>query len=82
MSNIENQETIEEVMVIPQLTISEQGIPMASSLDVAKVFSKEHFHVLRDIENLLKELPEDFNQSNFGLSSYINQQNKSICGYY
>ncbi len=76
MSNIENQEIIEEVMVIPQLTISEQGTPLTSSLDIANVFGKEHFHVLRDIENLLKELPEDFNQSNFGLSSYINQQNK------
>ncbi len=43
---------------------------MASSLDIAKVFEKEHFHVLRDIENLLKDIPEDFNASNFGLVEY------------
>ncbi len=65
MSNIENQETIEEVMVIPQLTISEQGTPVASSLDVAKVFGKEHFNVLQSIEKLLEDVPEDFNALNF-----------------
>ncbi len=56
--------------IIPQLTVSEQGIPLASSLDVAKVFEKEHFHVLRDIENLLKDIPEDFIATNFGLVEY------------
>lgn len=65
MSNIEQQETIENVVVIPQLTVSEQGTPMASSLDVAKVFGKEHFNVLQSIEKLLEDVPEDFNALNF-----------------
>ena len=56
--------------IIPQLTISEKGIPMASSLNIANVFEKEHFHVLRDIENLLKDIPEDFIATNFGLVEY------------
>ncbi|ECQ5319779.1 TPA: Rha family transcriptional regulator, partial [Campylobacter jejuni] len=29
-----------------------------TSLDVAKVFGKRHFHVLRDIENILNDLRE------------------------
>lgn len=50
-----------------------------SSLYVAKAFDKQHFHVLRDIEKLINinsGLSEEFGQSNFGLSSYKNQQNK------
>lgn len=41
---------------------------------VAKFFRKEHNHVLRDIENL--DCSEEFRLSNFGQSSYINQQGK------
>ncbi|ENU2792751.1 Rha family transcriptional regulator [Campylobacter jejuni] len=44
-----------------------------TSIDVAKVFGKKHFHVLRDIKNILNDLREigDFKcQSNFGLVKY------------
>jgi len=40
----------------------------AISRVVAEVFGKEHFHVLRDIQNL--ECPQDFRKSNFGCTSY------------
>lgn len=53
---------------------SKNNRPMCSSLQVAKTFGKEHFHVLRDIEAL--DCSNEFRQSNFGLSSYRNQQNK------
>lgn len=75
MSNIEQQEPIENVLVIPQLTVSEKGTPMASSLDVAKVFGKEHKNILRDIENLLQDIPEDWGLLNFELTSYVHPQN-------
>ncbi|HDZ5081283.1 TPA: Rha family transcriptional regulator [Campylobacter jejuni] len=42
-----------------------------TSLDVAKVFGKRHFHVLRDIENILNDLREIGDvqcKSNFELS--------------
>ena len=39
------------------------GIPMVSSLDVAKHFGKLHKNVLRSIQSL--EIPEDFNRLNF-----------------
>lgn len=70
MRAIENQKTNKKMVLIPQLTVSEQGIPMASSLDVANVFGKEHYNVLRDIENLLKDIPEDWQQLNFEFMSY------------
>lgn len=82
MSNIEQQETIENVMVIPQLTVSEQGTPMASSLDVAKVFGKEHKNILQSIENLFEDIPQDYGQLNFQPSSYMNQQNKEQPMYF
>ncbi|EKJ5635610.1 Rha family transcriptional regulator [Campylobacter coli] len=44
-----------------------------TSLDVAKVFGKNHFHVLRDIENILNDLREigtSQDLSNFGLVKY------------
>lgn len=37
-----------------------------SSKVVAEKFGKNHFHVLRDIKNLQKNLPAEFSSSNFG----------------
>lgn len=48
--------------------------PTISSLKVAQKFGKKHAHILRDIQNL--NIPKDFNQSNFGLTSYVDQQGR------
>lgn len=53
---------------------------MATSLDVAETFGKQHNHVLRDIKEL--ECSAEFRLSNFGRSSYINTQNKEQPMYY
>lgn len=53
--------------------------PMTDSLLVAKHFEKEHFRVLRAIENL--ECSEEFRASNFGLSSYKSKQGKDLPMY-
>lgn len=45
---------------------------VVSSRDVARVFEKEHKHVIRDIREL--ECSEGFAQSNFGLGSYKDAQ--------
>ena len=50
--------------------------PTTTSLIIAEVFEKQHVHVLRDIKNL--EIPDNFRQSNFGLSSYTSPQNKKL----
>lgn len=52
--------------VQPVELVLEHNKPMASSLQVAKHFGKDHNHVLRDIRNLLEDLPEEWAASNFG----------------
>ena len=42
------------------------GRPATTSLDVAKFFGKRHDHVLRDVDTLLSQLPENSLQPNFG----------------
>ena len=49
--------------------VSVNNMPMVSSREVAKKFRKDHFHVLRDIRNLIKNLPEKFVSSNFGFNN-------------
>jgi Rha family phage regulatory protein len=45
-----------------------------TSLNVAKYFGKQHFHVVRDIEEL--DVPEAFSTSNFGASDYVDSRGK------
>jgi Rha family phage regulatory protein len=70
MSNTKTKLNVVINPIIPQLTVSENGIPMASSLDIAKVFEKEHKNVLQSIENLFEDIPQDFNELNFQLVEY------------
>ena len=50
------------------------------SRTVAEMFNKQHYHVLRDIENL--DISEDFRKSNFGFSKYkVEGQKKSFPCY-
>lgn len=51
--------------VQPIELVVEHDKPMASSLQVAKHFGKAHDNVLRDIRNLLRNLPEDWHSRNF-----------------
>lgn len=49
-----------------------------SSRDLALYFGKEHFHVLRDIEDkIIPFVTSDFTQSNFGFSKYKDKSGKS-----
>lgn len=48
----------------------EAGQPMASSLVVARSFGKNHYDVLRDIRNLMGDLPAEFNARNFAAVEY------------
>lgn len=49
--------------------INGKQVPAVTSLQVAEAFGKEHFHVMRDIRNLLES--DDFSQSNFVLVHYM-----------
>jgi Rha family phage regulatory protein len=59
---------------IKKTLMVKNGQAFATSRDVAMAFSKKHLHVLRDIQHL--EVSAEWRQSNFGLSSYVNAQNK------
>lgn len=50
--------------------------PVTTSLMVVQVFGKEHGKVMRDIDNLT--CSPEFRAANFGVSSYISQQNKEL----
>ncbi len=51
---------------------NKEELTVVSSLDVAETFIKEHKHVLRDIREL--DCSGEFRQSNFGLTSYVDNQ--------
>ena len=58
------------------LGITEKGgKAFVSSRDIARVFEKNHQHVMRDIRNII-EKDTEWGVSNFGQSSYMNEQGK------
>ncbi len=62
------------------LVFIENDKPMTTSRLIAKTFSKQHAHVLRDIQNL--NCSEKFTQSNFGLSNYRDKSGKENKEYH
>lgn len=59
-----------------------QGKPMVSSLYLAAHFEKEHFHVLRDIREMMDKDDDDFTESNFEGSEYLDSTGRSLPMYY
>ena len=58
-------ELLSPASLSPSVSIH-SGRPATTSLEVAKFFGKRHDHVLRDIDALLSQLPENSLQPNFG----------------
>lgn len=67
-------------MLVETAKINKQEVTVVTSLDIARTFEKEHKHVLRGIREL--ECSEEFRQSNFEQSSYLNEQNHKQPMYY
>ena len=67
-------------MLVETMVIQKAERSVATSLDVAETFEKEHNKVLRDIREL--ECSDDFRLSNVGQSFYINLQGKKMPMYY
>ena len=67
-------------MLVEVMMIGKVETSIATSLDIAETFGKEHKRVLQDIREL--ECSEDFRQHNFVQSSYVNSQNKKQPMYY
>ena len=56
------------------------GSVKTSSVQVAEFFGKQHYHVLRDIRNLLNsdnKKVNDFNASNFGCTDFIDKNGET-----
>jgi Rha family phage regulatory protein len=64
---------------VPQIEVVNNAA-VTTSLAIAEYFGKQHYHVLRDIREL--EISDSFRLSNFGESSYLNQQGKKQPLYY
>ena len=57
------------------LMADKDSIARVDSRMIAEAFGKQHNHVMRDIRNLFNSgMSEEFRQSNFGQSSYLNEQ--------
>lgn len=54
--------------------------PAVTSQQVAEIFGKRHDHVLRDIEQILTQVPEIFGRLNFELSEYTDSTGRSLDG--
>ncbi len=67
-------------MLVETMKIGKEEITVATSLDVAETFEKEHKRVLQDIREL--QCSKEFGQRNFVLSSYTSVQNKKLPVYY
>ena len=67
-------------MLVEVMMIGKVETSIATSLDIAETFGKEHKRGLQDIREL--ECSEDFRRHNFVQSSYVNSQNKKQPMYY
>lgn len=54
------------------------GRPATTSLEVAKFFGKRHDHVLRSINDLIANTPEEFTAPNFGVSEYTDETGRVL----
>lgn len=61
--------------------IENNGKVVVSSRDIARVFEKQHAHVMRDIRQIVNDDPT-WGLSNFGESSYLNEQRKEQPEFY
>jgi Rha family phage regulatory protein len=59
--------------LIPAVALVD-GIPRASSLDIAKHFKKQHKDVMRAINRAISQVPEDFNRRNFAPVTYVDEK--------
>lgn len=64
--------------IVPVIDVHQNnGILVTTSRNVAEIFEKEHYNVIRDIEELLKKCSSEFGALNFEGSSYKTVQNKT-----
>jgi Rha family phage regulatory protein len=71
----------EPTPIVPEVAF-DHGIPKTTSLEVARIFGKRHDNVLRDIEAVLAQVPDSFENLNFEEASYpVEQPKGGIANY-
>lgn len=63
------------------VTLNQDNQATTTSKAIADAFGKEHRHTLEVIRKLLSSMSADFGESNFRLSSYVSDQNKTLPCY-
>lgn len=66
---------------VPQVIVS-KNILATTSINIAEVFGKLHKNILRDIEELLKNVPAEWGRLNFEQTPYKHPQNGEIYPMY
>lgn len=61
---------MQQNQIVPVVSIVNNHA-ITTSKDVAQIFDKQHSHVIRDINEIIKKVPTDFSAANFG-SNKIN----------
>lgn len=65
------------LVATPEVTIEVvNGVPSTTSLDIAKRFGKQHRDVLRAIEGLMEQIPEEYRLRNFA-QTVVKRENPS-----
>lgn len=65
----------------PVVEFDDQGQPTTTSRAVAEYFRKEHRNVLRDIREILTQVPENWGASNFECVDYPNAKGEARTEY-
>lgn len=60
------------------LVVLKNGTPTITSLKIAEILGKEHYHILRDVRALMDKLPKESSESKFGCSEYQDSTGRSL----
>lgn len=73
----------EEMGIIPVIDVHQNnGVLVTTSRNIAEVFSKEHYNVLKDIKALVEASPDkDFTDVNFYVSDYTDSTGRKLPEY-
>lgn len=63
-------------MLDTQIVTIQGDHPTTNTLIIAEHFGKKHHHIMRDLRELMADCPEEFSESNFGLTEYYDDQGK------
>lgn len=68
--------------IVPLIDVhQDNGVLVTTSRNIAEVFGKEHYNIMRDIEDVIKKCSPEFGALNFEGSSYKTTQNKEAPMY-